>query len=197
MVTMPKGIDVDARRTVIAQATLAVARREGVEATTIRAVARELGRSTVFITNYLGTRAELLLNALAHVERGWSDELDELAEASGGDEHLRALIRFSTERSEQDDAIRRMWLEVLSTPSLPAEVLGAVRLAARNEYDGLLNAVADAGRADTLGDILFLALRGFYTASVEDPERWDPDRARRVLNALVDLDRRIGRSSTP
>lgn len=182
---MPKEVDVELRRRLIAEATLAVGRRDGVEGTTIRAVARELGRSTVFITNYLGTRAELLLNALAHVEHGWEQEMAQLAEAPSPEERLRRLLEWSTEASEDDRAIRTMWLEILATPS-SGEVLGAIRLSARSSREELLAAVREAGRDEALADTLFLLLRGFFTASVEDPEEWRPERARRAIDALLD-----------
>ncbi|HJG47134.1 TetR family transcriptional regulator, partial [Corynebacterium variabile] len=63
---MPREVDTSARLQRIADATLAVAREQGTRAVTLRAVAKELGGSTTLVTNYLKTRADLILNALDH-----------------------------------------------------------------------------------------------------------------------------------
>jgi hypothetical protein len=44
-----------------------------------------------------------------------------------------------------------------------------------------------------LADVLFLAFRGYYISSIEDPEHWSPDRAASALEWLLDL----VESSTP
>jgi AcrR family transcriptional regulator len=182
---MPREVDVAERRALIAEATLRVGRRDGVDATTLRAVAKELGRSTVYITNYVGSRVELLMNALAHVEAGWSEELAVGLAELDGLEALRKLLEWSTMTSEQDRAVRQMWLEILSRPSMPAELRGAVRLAAAGEQVELADAAVGAGLGAQFGDVLFLVLRGFYTASVEDPDVWTSERVRRALDSLL------------
>jgi hypothetical protein len=38
---------------------------------------------------------------------------------------------------------------------------------------------------DWLRDLLFLAFRGYFVSSIEDPERWPEERARTAIDTLL------------
>lgn len=61
---MPKVVDHDERRLVLADAVLTLIAREGISAVTTRAVAEESGWSTGVLNHYFNSRHELLLAAL-------------------------------------------------------------------------------------------------------------------------------------
>ena len=187
---MPIIVDEDARRALIAEATLRLAQREGVGAVTIRAVARELGRSTVYVTNYLGTRTELLLNVLTFVRTQWDLALDGLV-GSADDRRpdLWEVVRWSASEDEFDRTVRHLWLEVLSRPTAEPELFRTLREDARRQHDDLVAAVASSapGPSGALADLAYLALRGYYVSSIEDSERWTPQRAQTALRHLLEL----------
>ena len=182
---MPIIVDEEARRALIAEATLRLAQREGVGAVTIRAVARELGRSTVFVTNYLGTRTELLLNVLSFVRTQWDRALDGLA--GDGRPNLWELVRWSATEDEFDRTVRHLWLEVLSRPTAEPELFRTLREDARRQHDDLAAASRVAVPSGALADLVYLALRGYYVSSIEDAERWTPERVQAALGHLLEL----------
>jgi len=186
---MPIIVDEDARRALIAEATLRLAQREGVGAVTIRAVARELGRSTVYVTNYLGTRTELLLNVLTFVRTQWDLAFDSLV-GSADDRRpsLWEVVRWSATEDEFDRTVRHLWLEVLSRPTAEPELFRTLREDARRQHDDLVAAASSAsGPPGALADLAYLALRGYYVSSIEDAERWTPKRAQTALRHLLEL----------
>jgi len=187
---MPIIVDEGARRALIAGATLRLAQREGVGAVTIRAVARELGRSTVFVTNYLGTRTELLLNVLSFVRAEWDLALDGLA-GTDGDRRpsLWELVRWSATEDEFDRTVRHLWLEVLSRPTAEPELFRTLREDARRQHDDLAAAAAAGAAAPSgaLADLAYLVLRGYYVSSIEDGARWTPERVQTALRQLLEL----------
>ncbi|PZT71290.1 hypothetical protein DN402_04540 [Streptomyces sp. SW4] len=91
---MPIDVDEVQRRKEIAEATLAVAARDGARAVTIRAVAKELGGSTAMVTNYVPTRMALITNAVRAAESRWRADLDAHVGELRGKERLRATVEW-------------------------------------------------------------------------------------------------------
>jgi len=86
---MPKIVDHDERRREIVRATWRVMRRIGVDATTVREIAREAGFSNGVLAHYFDSKEELLIMAheqafqearerMAHVSTGTATGLDQL-----------------------------------------------------------------------------------------------------------------------
>jgi AcrR family transcriptional regulator len=186
---MPPEIDVSERLTAIAEATLQVAREEGPRAATIRAVAARLGGSTTLITKYVPTRAALLSNAFRHMTAHWDGELAVALEGRTGMDRLRALSNWSLDTEGYDDAFRRLWLEKLAGPGRGPTGLDDELEEARDEHASIVEAVDGAFEDDDTGwlvDTLFLAFRGFFISSIEDPENWPAERASAAINRLLD-----------
>lgn len=61
---MPKIVDHDARREEVAEATWRVIARQGIEATTVKEIAKETGFSTGIFAHYFKNKNDLLLYAL-------------------------------------------------------------------------------------------------------------------------------------
>lgn len=79
---MPKVVDHEQRRRLIAQATWRVISRDGVRAASVRAVATEAGLSTGALRHYFDDHSSLLLFAARHsLELAAARILDHLAEA--------------------------------------------------------------------------------------------------------------------
>lgn len=170
----------------IAKATLQLASDEGPGSVTVRAVAARLGGSTTLITKYLPTRLALLGNAFAYVDENWEIDKAKALEGKAGMERVRALAHWSLQTENYDDAIRRFWMEALAGSPTKADH-EAPKDEAHDEYDAIREAVDDAGQQPWLADLLFLAFRGYYISSVEDPATWSPERAFAAVQAALDL----------
>jgi AcrR family transcriptional regulator len=184
---VPIDVDVDQRLREIAEATLAVVEEDTARGVTIRAVAAKLGRSTTVVTNYLPTRSALLLNAVRHALMAWDEDQREVDDAHDGPDALRHNLAWAVSTEGHDMTVRRLFLELVATSDPGADAALPIRAAAAEGRDELEQAARGAGSADPgfVADALFLALRGFYLACVEDPERWTSERAAPVVDRLL------------
>lgn len=189
---MPRDIDRSARLTDIADATLRVAKSTGANSVTIRAVARELGGSTTLVTNYLPSRAALILNVLDRARDRWRAEYEEQTAGLAPMHRFEALVSAAPKPPEPDPddlepVLRALILEIVAN----AEAEPTLRSALHREsedYRRVLRAAAhDAGYEDPelATDLGYLLLRGAYFASAEDPEYWDAGRTREVTLAAL------------
>ncbi|MFD5648715.1 TetR/AcrR family transcriptional regulator [Streptomyces sp. NPDC127039] len=183
---MPIDVDETQRRKEIAQATLAVAARDGARAITIRAVAKELGGSTAMVTNYIPTRIALITNAVRAAESRWRAELDAHLGDLRGKDRLRATIEWHLSTEPDDLLLRTLWVEMLSSARTdPEGVDHSEPREARQEFFDASTA-AGVSDAELAADVLALLTRGYYVSTVEDPAYWTAERAERVARAVVD-----------
>lgn len=105
---MPIEVDEAKRLDEIAAATIQVARDRGVRSVTIRAVAEQLGGSTAMVTNYVSSRAALMINALRRAGADWTRELERSIEGTEGEQKLRAAIRWMCTTEQDDEVVRRL-----------------------------------------------------------------------------------------
>lgn len=135
----------DERRAAIVEATLAVARRQGLGATTVRDVAAEMGTSSGLIHHYFASMDEVLAAAFEH--------------AAGADlERARARIGSAADPAEQLDAFiesyaptqadwtMQLWLDAWSEAARrPALQVVSRRL--NREWQSLVRDVIERGVA--------------------------------------------------
>ncbi|GAA4833048.1 TetR/AcrR family transcriptional regulator [Kitasatospora terrestris] len=183
---MPIDVDEVQRRKAIAQATLAVAAREGARAITIRAVAKELGGSTAMVTNYVPTRAALILNAVRAAESQWREDLEAHVGDRTGADRLRATVEWHLSTDPEDLLLRSLWVEMLSAAH--TDPAGVDRQEPRESRQQFLEASLTAGVPDAAlaADLLSLLTRGYYISSMEEPGYWTPERVARVAETVVD-----------
>lgn len=130
------------------------------------------------ITNFLPSRGALIFNAFTLHDQLWQEDLDRHVRGLTGVPRLRALVEWHCTVNDIDDVLRRLWIEMLSTiQTLPADLAEVPHRQGRNSYATVADAVADAGLSDQAADILFLMIRGYFVASIEDPASWPPERA--------------------
>jgi len=100
---MPKIVDHDERRREIVRATWRVIRRIGVDATTVREIAKEAGYSNGVLAHYFTNKEELLI--LAHEQAFEQAELRMEEKSTGmvGLDHLRALLLEALPLDEERD----------------------------------------------------------------------------------------------
>lgn len=183
---MPIDVDEVQRRQAIAQATLAVAARDGARAVTIRAVAKELGGSTAMVTNYVPTRTALITNAVHAAESRWRTDLEARLEDLTGVDRLRATVQWHLSTEPEDLLLRTLWVETLTSAHIDPE--GIDRQEPRESRQEFLDASTAAGVPDAAlaADVLSLLTRGYYISAMEEPTHWTPERADRVARAVVD-----------
>ncbi|MEU9736003.1 TetR family transcriptional regulator C-terminal domain-containing protein [Streptomyces sp. NPDC048002] len=182
---MPIDVDEVQRRKAIAEATLAIAARDGARAVTIRAVAKELGGSTAMVTNYVPTRTDLITNAVRAAESRWRDDLKAHVGDRTGADRLRATVEWHLSTEPEDLLLRALWVEMLTWARSDPE--GIDRQEPREAREEFLDASTAAGVPDAAlaADVLSLLTRGYYVSTMEEPAYWTPERASRVAGAVV------------
>jgi AcrR family transcriptional regulator len=185
---MPIHVDLDQRRSTIAEATLRVAARHGIRGVTIRSVATELDASTTFITNYLPTRSALLINALQQIEQEWLAELEHELVGADPAVGLRRAMQSAVAWDAEELLRCQFWVAVLAVPNRDADVdrhLFESTSAVREVFAKLAD---QCGHRDpeTAADLLMLVAQGGFVSIVETPELWDPARLSAAADAAVD-----------
>jgi AcrR family transcriptional regulator len=185
---MPIEVDATERLEQIAKATLRVAERDGTRAITIRSVAAELGGSTAVVTNYVGTRAELLLNVVLHAQQRWNADMEQAIEGREGIELLRALVLWSLTTRNHDPEIRRLWVDLASSSGPESAAPRAVSGITMRHRGLIRDALAEVGTPDpdVEADMLYLMIRGFYFLVVEDSDGWTEERVVRAVESALD-----------
>lgn len=186
---MPRDVDTDQRLADIAAATIRVARTSGAHAVTIRSVARELGGSTTLVTNYVPSRAALILNALDQGDDRWSHERDELLASAAPADRFGVLIEWSLSSTSDDPVLRTLILEVIANARFEPDMRASLLRESRAFQDLLERVAAESGYDDPVGvgAIAYTLLRGAYFVSTEDPDRWDESRLRSTITAALQL----------
>jgi len=192
---MPREVNADQRLADIAAATIRVARSAGPHAVTIRSVAAELGGSTTLVTNYVPSRAALILNALDRGRDRWQAELDaSLAGAGDDDDRFAAIIEWSLTTGPDEPVLRALILEIVANADREPEMRAALHRETIAFQGFLLEEARSAGFADPehVTGLAYLLVRGAYFASAEDPARWDDAQLRAVIHAALASQPRTG-----
>lgn len=191
---MPRDVDPAARLADIAAATIQVARTAGTHAVTIRSVARELGGSTTLVTNYVPSRAALILNALDHGRDRWREELDAALTDVRAADRLRAVVDWSLSSTSDDAVLRTLILEIVANADLEPDLAAALRKESAIFETLLRDAAAESGFADPAGtaDLAYLLVRGAYIAGTEDPDRWSDAHTRTIIHRTIDAQPHTG-----
>lgn len=113
---MPKIVDREARRLAVADATLRLAARDGLEAVSIRAVAAEAGMSAGAVQKYFTTKDELLLCALDLSDRRLVERWRALSTDAPLTDYLRQVLPLD-EHTRAENAL--LWSFTARAAYLP------------------------------------------------------------------------------
>lgn len=176
-------VDHDERRRKIAEVAMDIIAREGLEATTLNRIAREMGASIRVITHYFADKDTLLLwvyrtmaeQGQAHVTevllRDPSDLAGALTALCGGDEatlkRWRVYVAFwdKAARSELFAAEQRMWIE--RTLAMIGDII-----------------VARSGSTPHVRSLameLLSMVHGLSVQRILDPDSWAPEAIAAVM----------------
>ena len=175
---MPIQVDIEQRRRAIAEATFAVAAREGIQAVTLRSVAAEMGASTTAITNYLPTRADLLVNAVDEMGREWLEELEGIRTETHGPDALRRLMRAAVAWDAGEYLRCAFWVTLLAEKGRDERIDAHLAETSTQVRSAIEEVVAECGhpRPGDAADMLFLVAQGVFVSIVESPTAWPPER---------------------
>ena len=123
---MPKVVDHELRRRELAQAALRVVGRDGLEAATTRAVARESGWSTGVLKHYFDGKDQLLHESLRELERTNLERFERARAAPTGRAAIEVALSgiFGGGAGES-----RVWIAFMSRASTDRATAGAMRRA--------------------------------------------------------------------
>ena len=202
---MPKIVDHEERREEVVEAARRVILREGIEATTTRAIAREAGYSNGVLTHYFADKDDIMLSALRASHRRIVDRLRVKLAGLGGMAALRELLLdnlpLDDERLGESVLEVGFWGRSLTSPRmLEAQRADAEEL--RRLVRSLLGAAAEAreiGTPEDLGDVterLLALVDGLSVRRLLHPGRIDAGRLERLLDAELDRLRTGGGQSS-
>ncbi|MEO8449144.1 MAG: TetR/AcrR family transcriptional regulator [Gemmatimonadota bacterium] len=191
---MPRRTDHDARRAEVADAAIKVITREGLDRTSLQAIARELGETTGVLTYYFANKDELLLFALSHAMGDLVSQAARAARGRRGLARLEASLLSSMPTSPKRRRAWQIWLAFLGQSVAHPKLIKAqrdryatVRQVVESELaalqgEGLLPASLD--RSETAEGILAL-LDGIGIGAAIRPADFRPDRQRKLIKDYV------------
>ena len=103
----------DDRRIEVAQAAWRVIVREGLDRTSMRAIAQELGSSTGVVTHYFRDKEELILFALEQVVENTLECMKACAKGRQGIDRLEQMIVAALPLEDNDRADWKVWIAFL------------------------------------------------------------------------------------
>jgi AcrR family transcriptional regulator len=185
---MPRLIDADTRRRDIARATWALILREGLEAVSVRTVAKEAGLSAGSLRHVFSTQAELLAFAMAAIGERLTERLAALdpsaAPLDAATDVLAQIIPLDEERRREAEVWFAFIARARVDPGLRAlgrQADEALREIVRRALDPLALADADLAVED-----VYALVDGLTLHAVLQPGRPAPATMRRVLRTHLE-----------
>jgi AcrR family transcriptional regulator len=191
---MNRVVDRDSRRTDLAEAVWRVVGRDGVEGVTLRSVAREVGRSTKFLTHYFSDKGELLAFAYAYSWERGRVRFGAHLEALSGLEHLRELVCAPLPVDDEGRLATRVWLAFLGHALARPVLRGRLRLEEELYYDRIVAVVDACCREgslpseldrDAAASALLALVSGIALEAIVFPERHPPERQRAMVDSAI------------
>ncbi|MEV0346833.1 TetR/AcrR family transcriptional regulator [Nonomuraea sp. NPDC050680] len=149
---MPKIVDHDERRREVLSAARRVIVRDGIDAATTRAIAKEAGYSNGVLAHYFADKDEILLSALRQSHQRIRERLTRKTEGATGLAALRELLLdnlpLDAERTQETRLEVSFWSRSLASERL-AEVQRAEAAELRDAVRTLLGEARAAGELTT------------------------------------------------
>lgn len=149
---MPKIVDHDERRREVLSAARRVIVRDGIDAATTRAIAKEAGYSNGVLAHYFADKDEILLSALRQSHQRIRERLTRKIEGATGLAALRELLLdnlpLDAERTQETRLEVSFWSRSLASEHL-AEVQRAEAAELRTAVRRLLGEARAAGELTT------------------------------------------------
>jgi len=191
---MPKIVDHDERRREIVRATWRVIRRIGVDATTVREIAKEAGYSNGVLAHYFTNKEELLILAHQQAFEQAATRMDEKATGAVGLDHLRSLLLEALPLDEERDLEAYIdvsfWAQSLVNDRL-RKVRTESHIAARENWKNHISALRDSGHIttstpdDVLADELLMVIDSLSAQALLFPDVITPERQLLLVDSFM------------
>ncbi|KAA9377549.1 TetR family transcriptional regulator [Microbispora cellulosiformans] len=192
---MPKIVNHEERREEVVAAARRIILRNGIEAATTRAIAKEAGYSNGVLTHYFADKDEILLSALEASHRRIADRLREKLSGRTGLAALRELlldnVPLDAERAGETGLEVGFWGRSLTSPAL-LEVQRREAAELRYVVTSLLRSAAEAGEIRTdedpedVAERLLALVDGLSVHRLLYPANVTADRLERLLLREID-----------
>ena len=179
----------DERRRRIADVTVGIIAKEGLEAATVRRIAAEVGCSTTVITHYFSDKHELLLWTYRTLGEFGHAEFERTAPPDSRD--LLGYLLSMAAIHDTNIAFWRtyvaIWDRSLRDPDIAAELNSWTRavLERIELFIRVLN--PECRNTSTVARRLLGAMQGISIQRLFDPESWSADAVREALESEIDL----------
>jgi AcrR family transcriptional regulator len=178
------------RRAQLVDAVFRVVARDGIEAVSVRAVAREAGLSMGSLRHYFATQAELLAFSLGEVERRIRARLAGLDTAGDPREVLERVLHQLVPLSPASRVEHEIWLafvgKAVTEPALH-ELNARVYDELRDLIHRLvLDALGPGPDADLETERVYALVDGLVLHAALRPGHWTPDRLKTVIRYHLD-----------
>jgi TetR/AcrR family transcriptional repressor of bet genes len=188
-------VDHDERRRRIAEVTVDVIAREGLEAATIRRIAAELGGPTKIVTHYFADKQEMLVWAYRVIAERSQHYVSEVVTRDPAD-IVGALMAMTA----IDDFQTQLWRVYIAFWDRAARDPFFADLQ-RAQIDRALKVIADILRArngaradlESISQRLNALVQGISILALAEKDRWSVERTRRTIADEVEL--LLGRAS--
>jgi AcrR family transcriptional regulator len=184
----------DDRRIEVANAAWQVILREGLDRTSMRAIAHELGSSTGVVTHYFRNKEDLVLFALQKVFENTVEHMQASAEGLEGIDRLEHMLIASLPLTPSDQHEWKVWIAFLGH-SVGREHLmlehqkryNLLRQVLHHELSMLQSAMLLPGTLDTLleADTLIALVDGIGTRIVVEPERFSAEQQKFLIQRHI------------
>ena len=181
--------DQDERRRRIAEVTVDVIAREGLEAATIRRIAKELNGPTKIITHYFSDKHELLLWAYRSLAEQGQRHLNDVV-ARDPTDVVGAL--FAMTAAEEGDVLRwRVYVSFWDTAARDPVIAGLQRMHMNLAIEHIAKIVrarnGDRSDLKSISQRLNALVQGISVQALIDREQWSPERIRSTLADDVEI----------
>jgi AcrR family transcriptional regulator len=198
---LPKIVNHGERRAEVVEATRRIILREGIEAATTRAIAREAGYSNGVLTHYFADKDDIMLSALHFSHRRIVERLRDKLAGHTGLAALRELLLdnlpLDDERMQESGLEIGFWSRSMTSPVL-LEAQRAEAEELRYLVRSLLGTAAETGEITTGEDLddvaerLLALVDGLSVHRLLYPDRLGAERLERLLGTELDRLRSTG-----
>lgn len=182
-------VDHDQRRRRIADVAVELIAREGLEATTIRRIAAEVGCSTTVVTHYFADKDQLLLWAFRALGERAGGPVDAVLARDPGD-LTGALVAMAA----ADQAVLRHWRVYVAfweraarDPAFAELQRVSVDIALERISEVIRNRNPDHGDIAGASRLLNALVQGISVQALADPGRWTAEQIRSALGQEVEM----------
>lgn len=195
---MPRRVDHEARRHEIVQATWRLIAQRGIEATTMRELARELGLANGSVTHYFPDKSAILTAAFAHVFAATTARFEQNRARTGatGLAALRAFLLEAAPIDEERSLEARIVIAFLEYAAADSALTEMFRGLMRQWQEAFAQMVAEAQEhgevrdglnVQAVSDAILHAVNGMQANGVLLPDTAQEERMLATVDALVDM----------